>query len=307
MSQQPPLVSIGLAVYNGELYLEQALQSILAQTYTNFELIISDNASTDRTADICLAYAAKDSRIRYSRNPVNIGGTKNENLTFSLARGQYFRWAAYDDVCAPELLAKCVEVLDQEPSVVLCSTQIVEIDQNGDVQCVKAYNLATSESSYKRFQDLAFRKNHNCEATYGLIRASVLRKTDLFKYYSDCDRTLLCELALHGRFHEVPEPLFFKRWHPKNQHLDLRARMAWFNPDLKGKITFPNWLQFFDLLATIRKAPISGYDKFCCYLVMGRWLFVHGRSMAKDLAVALAMKTQIGTWKRHDASLYNWE
>ncbi|MCB0187328.1 MAG: glycosyltransferase family 2 protein, partial [Caldilineaceae bacterium] len=128
MSMDCPRVSIGLAVYNGEPYLADAIRSILSQSFTNFELIISDNASTDRTAAICQEFAARDSRIRYSRNATNIGGANNENRTFRLARGEYFRWAAHDDICAPELLEKSVAVLDQNPDVVLCYSMTTEID-----------------------------------------------------------------------------------------------------------------------------------------------------------------------------------
>ena len=102
----PPKVSIGLPVYNGDEFLEKAIESILGQSFTDFELIISDNASTDKTALICQTYAARDARIRYYRNATNIGGANNGNRTFLLAQGQYFRWAAHDDLCAPELIAQ---------------------------------------------------------------------------------------------------------------------------------------------------------------------------------------------------------
>src|SRR5215510_10355296 len=120
MSESQCLLSVGLAVYNGEEFLDEAIRSILAQTLTNFELIISDNASTDRTSEICQKYVRIDPRIRYHRNEANIGGANNENQTFRMARGKYFRWAAHDDVLAPTLLARCVEVLEERPDAVLC-------------------------------------------------------------------------------------------------------------------------------------------------------------------------------------------
>src|SRR5262252_3377793 len=114
-----PTVSVGLPVYNGERYLEESIDSILAQTYTDFELIISDNASTDRTECICRRYAAADARVRYYRNERNIGGYPNHSRVFSLARGRYFRFAAHDDVCDRQLLARCVEALELHPEAVL--------------------------------------------------------------------------------------------------------------------------------------------------------------------------------------------
>ncbi len=133
MTQHSPRVSVGLAVYNGENFIRAAIDSILAQTFTDFELVISDNASTDKTQEICLEYAAKDGRIRYYRCERNMGAAWNQNRVFELSRGEYFRLAAHDDVIAPEYLAKCVEVLDQNPSVVLCHSWTKAINDQGEV------------------------------------------------------------------------------------------------------------------------------------------------------------------------------
>ncbi len=300
-----PKVSIGLPVYNGEEFLSQAIESILGQTFTDFELIISDNASTDNTAAICQSYAAKDPRIRYYRNATNIGGANNGNRTFQLAQGGYFRWAAHDDLCASTLLEKCVTILDNDPTVVLCYTQTVNIDRKGQPRGVVTLNRATSHKAHQRFRDLAFRNDY-CEPSYGLIRSAELRKTRLEQDFTGSDRVLLCELAFYGRFHEILEPLFYKRHHAKNVYIDWRARMAWFNPAWKGKITFPNWLQFFNYLIAIQQGPISMLEKFYCYLTMGRWVVAHGNSMTKDLLVALKMSLYTKEWRKN-AHVYNWE
>src|SRR6516165_10634650 len=117
-----PLVSVGLFVYNGERFLEETLQSILNQTFTDFELIISDNASTDRTGEIAQAYAKRDGRIRYHRNEKNMGAGWNARRVYELATGKYFRWATVDDLLAPELLRRCVEILESDPGGVLAHT-----------------------------------------------------------------------------------------------------------------------------------------------------------------------------------------
>ena len=96
-----PKISIGMPVYNGENYLAQALRAILSQTFTDFELIISDNASTDATQRICETFAAEDSRVRYFRNSRNIGIEPNFNAAFEPARGKYFMWTAHDDLLEP--------------------------------------------------------------------------------------------------------------------------------------------------------------------------------------------------------------
>lgn len=288
-----PLVSIGLAVYNGERYLEEAIRSILAQTYTNFELIISDNASTDRTEAICRGYAAQDARIRYSRNATNIGGANNENLTFRLSRGKYFRWAAHDDVCAPELIETCVAVMEAHPEVVLCHSRVVTIDEHGRRIGERILFEGTQPTPFARFRQLSTR-SHDCEATYGLMRASVLKQTRMQMNYTDSDRVFLCELALHGPFYQIDAPLFYKRVHPGNVYKDWRGRMAWFLPELQktGKITLPNWLQFFDFFVTINRAPAAAQVKLLCYLWMFPWLVLYGRRMVKDLLVALMMVLQ---------------
>ena len=306
LEKHNPKVSVGLAVYNGERYLAEAIESILGQTAGDFELIISDNASTDRTAEICLAYAAQDSRIRYYRNPTNIGGARNENRTFHLAKGEYFRWAAHDDICAPELLEKSIKILDEHPDIVLCYPTIVEINESGQSIGKISLQRGLSSQAHKRFRDFAFR-DHNCEATYGLIRSSVMAKTELQKDYTSSDRPLLCELALHGPFFEIREPLFYKRYHAKNAYLDWRARMAWFDPDWKGKISFPNWLQFFDTIQTIHRVPLPLQERFLCYLLMLKWILLHTRYMVKDLLVALQMVLFTREQRRGDIDLYNWE
>jgi glycosyltransferase involved in cell wall biosynthesis len=310
MDNQRPRVSVGLAVYNGEKYLAQAIDSILAQSFTDIELVISDNASTDRTEEICGRYLAKDPRIRYFRNETNIGGANNENRTFLLSNGEYFRWAADDDVCAPALIDKCVEVLDRDPSVVLCYSMITEIDENGDPLRTMSQPKGVSQEPHERFRDLA-RNDHKCEATYGLMRAEVLRKTRLQKNYTDSDRTLLAELSLYGRFFEIQEPLFYKRYHQRNTYVSMRARMAWFNPALKGKIVFPFWMQFFDYLTVIKRAPLPMQEKARCYASMIRWLADHGKNLAGDLFLALYARLHPSRdpyeWRNQDQDIYNWE
>jgi glycosyltransferase involved in cell wall biosynthesis len=302
-----PKVSIGLAVFNGEKYLAQAIQSILDQTFTDFELIISDNASTDRSAEICQEFAALDSRIRYHRNETNIGGANNENQTFRMSKGEYFRWAAHDDLCAPELIEKEAAILDQDPTIVLCTSMIVEIDEKGNYLKTTSRNNGASSKPYERFGKIASSKDF-LEETYGLMRADILRKTRLQLNYTASDRTLMCELSLYGRFHEIPEPLFYKRFHPGNLYLDWRTRMAWFDIDFSGKIVFPFWTQFLDYFVTIGRVPLGGYDRLRCYLYMlGPWLWIYGRKMVKDLLVAFYMLLHSSEWrKKRYARTDNW-
>lgn len=282
-----PRVSIGLAVYNGDRYLEGAIQSILAQTYRDFELVIFDNASTDRSEAICRQYAERDSRIRYTRNPRNVGGANNHNLTFQNARGEFFRWAAHDDLLAPTLLEACVAALDANPDVALVFPRVIGIDADGKELGVTGIGEGTERLPAARLRTMVSRR-HKCEAIYGLVRADALRKTDLLLNYTDSDRVLLTDLALRRPFLQLPEALFYKRFHEGNQYKDWRGRMAWFLPDLEktGKVSFPTWFQFFHYLRVIKRAPLLLRHKLPCYAWMVHWLSWNGTRMAKDLFVA---------------------
>ncbi|HLT70875.1 MAG TPA: glycosyltransferase, partial [Acidimicrobiales bacterium] len=131
MTTTTPRVTVGLPVRNGERHLRAAIESILGQTYGDLELVVSDNASTDATAEICAAYAS-DPRVRYERQPVDIGARENFHLVLSRARGEYFKWAACDDVLAPTFLERCVEALDADPGAVLAAADIEVIDDAGE-------------------------------------------------------------------------------------------------------------------------------------------------------------------------------
>src|SRR5688572_21737331 len=129
-----PLVTIGLPVYNSENYVQQSLDSLLAQTYSNFILIISDNASTDGTADICRRCAASDSRVRYYRNEINIGNPGNFNRVFRLCTTKYLKWATSDDLWAPTFLERAMEVMESDESIALCYPKSCVIEGDGPPQ-----------------------------------------------------------------------------------------------------------------------------------------------------------------------------
>src|SRR2546422_1349203 len=210
-----PRVSVGLPVYNGERYLPEALDSLLTQTYADFELIICDNASTDHTGEIAQSYAAKDKRVRYARNERNLGAGGNFRRAFELSSGAYFRWAAADDLSAPQSLARCVEVLDQEPAVVLAYPKTRLIDEQGRV--ISNYDdrlhLQAARAS-ERFRQVLERLGY-CHVAYGLMRADLLKQTRLFGDFLAADVVFLAELSLYGAFWEVPEFLFYRRFPPR--------------------------------------------------------------------------------------------
>lgn len=273
-----PRVSVGLPVYNRERFVGQAIESILAQTFSDFELIICDNASTDRTGAICQAYAEKDARIRYYRNETNIGAAKNFNCAFRLSSGEYFKWIASDDICAPTFLERCVEVLDRDPGAVLAYPRAKCIDESG--QIVKQYvhfirYKPLPADPVARFRRLVggseFEQNPGIGPVYifGVIRSSALRKTRLIGSHLDADVNLIVELALLGRFVEVPEYLSFLRRLPEKSlpardfwHA-LEMQQAFFDPSIKSKPAL--WLSSkrrrLEYVISVLRAPLSGRQK----------------------------------------------
>ena len=271
-----PRVSIGLPVYNGENYLTESLDSLLTQTYVDFELIISDNGSTDGTSDICRHYAKKDSRIRYFRQPCNIGSALNHNFVIMRATGQFFKSAAHDDRYAPALLERCVDALDRLPHVVLAHSWSSVIDSTGAVRGLVDYPVTSdAPRAPDRFRSMLFDGWGDDEG--GVVRLDVLRRTGLHGSYHFADRILTTELALHGPFYIVPERMSFRREHLRQVGAipDVRQRCASLDPRRANRLRHPvsrlyaeyAWQYF----AAIHHAPLSHEDRRACYRILLRW------------------------------------
>ena len=203
------LVSIGMPVYNEERYIEQALQSLLSQSVENFELIISDNASTDRTGEICLVYAAKDPRVRYYRMETNLGSIANFSRVFQLSNAPYFFWASGHDMRHETFIARCVEILEQDTSVVLCYSGARWLEPDGRLGDVMSGHVETRGMSHQvlRFLTVIWGLGHFAHQINGIMRSDALKRTSLIRNTIGPDVLLLHELALLGTFAEVPEPL----------------------------------------------------------------------------------------------------
>ncbi len=260
MTTPIPRVSIGLPVYNGERYLAAAIESLLGQTWTDFELIITDNASTDGTGALVRDFAARDARIRYHREATNIGGIANHNLTVHLARGEYFKWAAHDDLYHPTFVAKCVDHLDANPGTPLAFSRSLFIDEAGNPLQEYAHPLDLGiEDRERRFLAYAC-ASHVMVEDYGLMRTRILKGTPVFGNYVWSDMVLFAELALHGPFHEIPEILFYRREHPERAMRANRtasALSAWNSPRRSGGSACPTWRVLAGLYAVLGRVPLS--------------------------------------------------
>jgi glycosyltransferase involved in cell wall biosynthesis len=209
-----PLLSIGLPVWNGEQFIEEAIESHLCQSFDDFELIISDNHSIDRTEAICRSFAARDPRVRYVRQASNLGAAKNYDFTVQLAQGKYFKWSAHDDVLLPTFLAECVAAHERDPSTVLAYTLIRIIDEDGRTigyHRTRRRRLFAEQPSV-RFHDLVCTGGMNSEI-FGVIRRDFLLETKGHGNWRSSDLNLIAELALMGPFARVDEVLFERRRH----------------------------------------------------------------------------------------------
>lgn len=273
-----PRLSIGLPVYNGEKYLAESLDALLGQSYENFELIISDNASTDATAEICARYAENDPRVRYFRQPDNIGQCPNHDFVFQQARGELFKWASHDDLYARDLLLRCVEALDADPQAVLSHAPTAMIDGHGNITEPISYALATdSHHAPERFRNVLFVDGG--DDIYGVIRSDVLRRIPPQGSYHHSDRTFVAEIALHGRFRTVGEWLYFRRDHPERALRVAPTKRAYcmrMDPRRANRLRHPTVRLLAEyvwgFVAAIRRAPLSIADRRECYRHLAGWM-----------------------------------
>jgi glycosyltransferase involved in cell wall biosynthesis len=268
-----PKVSIGLPVYNGEVYLRDAVKSILDQSYPDFELIISDNASTDATEKICRDFAAHDGRIRYYRNEINIGASPNHNRVFELAKGEFFKWSAHDDLYPKEMLQRCVEVLEKAPaSVILVYTQFEMIDEFGkSLRTLSDPVEKRDPRPHLRLARLLMKLGYYSGA-YGLIRSNVLRKTRLEGSFPYSDRVLMAELAMLGEFREIPEPLLCLRIHPGRSTIANTtpdALRVWTDPsEAKKAAVLPLQARAdLEIVRSVFRLPLRWIDRILCLAV----------------------------------------
>jgi glycosyltransferase involved in cell wall biosynthesis len=281
---------MGMPVYNGERYIEEALKSLLAQSCADFEIVISDNASTDRTAAICGDYAAMDSRIRYHRQPANIGLANNQNAVIEMAAGRWFLMTHCDDIRSPVYLERSIEVLEADRGVVLCYSGTRDIDEAGRLLSREEPVLKFDAPDVRtRFRDI-IRLDHICEPDFGLMRLDMVRKTRLYGDYADSDRVFLAEMGLRGRFHKISEALFYRRAHAEQSTAvapSRQARTVWFNPaKYRGKLIFPHFREMEDLLVAVGRAPLGIRDRVACLAEVLRWANSYRARLFSDLDFA---------------------
>jgi glycosyltransferase involved in cell wall biosynthesis len=278
-----PTISVGVPVYNGENFLAELLNSIVNQTFGNFEIVISDNASTDRTADVCAEFVKRDARIRYHRNEKNIGPLNNFNRAFHLARGKYFCWMCHDDFIERTHLERCVRVLEQNDDVVLCFSDVEFIGPdghplpfdpslghficgpNGQTMPIFPRHVAEQTDTVARFADLLARCS-NCYES-GLVRRDALAKTSLQKDFYGNGEIWLLELAMQGRFVMLDEKLFYRRFHPDSSFFVPKdSKDAWVAQAAPSAVNGKRFRFTRSYLEVIRQSTsLSELQRWQCY------------------------------------------
>jgi glycosyltransferase involved in cell wall biosynthesis len=282
---RPPVVSVGIPVYNGERYLREAVDAVLAQTFDDFELILSDNASTDSTATICEEYVKNDPRVRYCHQPSNLGAPRNYSFLVGCARGRYFKWSSASDTCEPSMLEQCVEVLDRDPTVVLCYGATRLIDGRGVALRIYDGDFELCEARprdryTKLRRQLALNNVQN-----GLIRLQALRHTRLVRAYFASDLAMMLELAFQGKFHLLPEVVLNRRIAEDSfsSKLSTADRARFIDPTSDFSRRFDFWRLRFDFARSIVRAPIPLPDKLRLLTTELRYLYWDLKLMVTDL------------------------
>jgi glycosyltransferase involved in cell wall biosynthesis len=269
-----PMVTIAVPVYNGANYLEESLGSLLEQEFDDFEIIIGDNGSTDRTPEICMKFANSDGRISYHRSPVNRGAAWNYNRLFAVASGRYFKWASHDDKLASQYLNVCVKALEEAPQAVIAFPQTVLIGPDGERLKVHKEHWDVRDPRPSKRLRHAINQHGLHNVIFGLMRSDAVRTTNLIGRFDGSDIVLLSELALRGEFHNVPGELFLRRIHPNMSRRALknpRDVANWF--DTSARAYYFTWTRlYFETMRAVARAPISLDEKSRSYaLVTQDW------------------------------------
>lgn len=296
-----PRVTVGVPVRNGMPYLAACLDSILAQSFTDFELLISDNASDDGSGGLCREYERKDSRVRYLRQEQNLGAASNFNVLVAEARGELFKWSAADDELAPELLQDCVTALDAAgKTAVLAYTQTRWIDTEGELIEEYGADLPFDDrTAHTRLRSLLGHPVHShlfkCSPICGVIRSAVLRDTGLIRPFGAADKVCLVELALRGGWVEVPHPHFRRRVHARSSlkgNADAAELARWFDPKAGDRYPAPRTTLFKGYLAAWRAAPLDLWQRLRCLGPILGLLRREGRVLAGEYKIRAKLRVR---------------
>ncbi|WP_432505524.1 glycosyltransferase family 2 protein [Kineococcus arenarius] len=301
-----PKVCIGIPVYNGAKYVAATIESALSQDFEDLEVVISDNASTDGTAEICQGFARRDPRVRYVHHEEHVGVADSFSRTFSLCRSEFFKWAASDDISHPTFVGKALKVLEEHPAAVVCYSEAAVLNAQGERVRNDDFMIDLSGSSAsQRFRRVVMApiKHHAGHEQYGLIRSEALRRAGAMSNHAYGDRVLLVRLALQGPMLRIPEVLFFNRDHDGRSQRNGARRTRpgsklsrwigvgpwppseFWNPAREGRIVFPEWDLAIQYLLAAAEADIPVEEKARCVAAVVAVAGVRAPKYGRDLLV----------------------
>ncbi len=285
MPIRTPRVSIGIPVYNGERFLREALDSLMSQTFGDFNALISDNCSEDSTPEICKEFTSADPRFEYVRQERNLGAVRNFNFVARKATAPLFMWLSHDDVAEPAYLESCVNALDDNPDCVLAFSEAEPIDQNGQEVPQPWHPLSLEDAELEeRFELLLDPIPYRENVTYGVIRRERLLKTQLEGEFGGGDRALLCELALHGRFVKVPGVLFRRRVRTVGM---TALEVEKYNVGREKAVAMREWRIFFRNLRAVWRSPLAKTHQTRLVRILLKRLVTHRSDYAWEVKQAL--------------------
>jgi glycosyltransferase involved in cell wall biosynthesis len=279
-----------MPVRDGERFVGRAIESILRQDFTDFELVVSDNGSTDGSEEICRHYADADERVRYTRQPTDRGLAWNFNHVAEISAGPLFKWAAHDDELCPSWLSSCLDALADAPGAVIAYTRRVRIDDAGQRLAVPTWTrtrprrfLAADSDPGTRFSDFLARTT-SCIELYGVIRRSALERTRMLLPFLAADRVLLAELTMLGHFVEVPEQLFRHREHPgRTSRQSPTAQTARWGMVARDQALVPTWRLGIEFARAIERSPMDPTARRAAYRGLRAWARRRSGVLANDI------------------------
>lgn len=284
-----PRVTIGLPLYNGQRFVAQTLDSLLAQDFADFEIVVSDNASTDHSVAVVEGYTQRDARVRLVRQPVNLGANGNFSAVVHEARGEYFKWATCSDLCNPGFLRACVDLLDGQPQAVLAAPRTFIFTDDPSQAQAYPHDIEVRDS---RPSQRFIRVNQTLKlnnAMNGLIRTAALRQLrPPIDHYIKADLVMISCLAMQGEFHIAEGAHFLRRMDPETATslMSVEDDRKHHYPVMSAKALLPTWRLYLGWLRYVRQAPVPPQERRAAMahvLHMGKW---ERSSFARDLVSA---------------------
>lgn len=303
-----PLISVGVPVYNDADWLQNALDHILGQTYTNLEVIIADDGSTDSSRDICREYASRDGRIRYFENKHNLGVWGNHRFVFDVSQGDYFAWGSGHDYWEPLYINTLLEQLYANPAVVMCCPKALNFKDGVASQppgLLDTRGMAPREG-IKSLMEFRL-EGGSMDIFYGLYRSEFLEKVEVGRDVLSADEIMFAELLFMGELLQINIPLIHKV--KSRGSKDVRANRATYREYLDSqklsvgsvfKYYLPRLYSFAEYMRMVENAKIDLADK--------EWLFGEIKTLSAHYTASIFEELDhfIGHFKKEIPALIKY-